>query len=49
MTLELVPAPGEGSQRYEARAGEGQPEAVETKYRCKARSHEWKVRASAAA
>ena len=32
----------------EDRASEGQEAAVETKYRCKACGHEWKVRVAAA-
>jgi hypothetical protein len=39
----------EGSQRHEEPAGEGQSEAVEAEHRCKDRSHEWRVRAPAAA
>ena len=42
--------PACGSDRYEFRSRrnvaqeEGQGEAVETKYRCKACGHEWRVR-----
>jgi len=45
--------PACGGQDYQFRsrrkvAEEGKPEAVETKYRCKACGHEWRVRVPAA-
>ncbi len=47
------PKCGSGDYQFRSRkkipAGNGEPEAVETKYRCKACEHEWKVRAPAAA
>jgi DNA-directed RNA polymerase subunit M/transcription elongation factor TFIIS len=51
--MEQKPArtcPACGSTEYVFRsrkkipAGDGQPEAMETKYRCKSCEHEWKVR-----
>ncbi len=41
------PACGSGDYQFRSRrlvTEEGKPEAVETKYRCKACNHEWKVR-----
>jgi hypothetical protein len=42
------PACGSGDYQFRSRkkvgAEQGQREAVETKYRCKACEHEWKVR-----
>ena len=47
------PKCGSGDYQFRSRkkvpAEKDQPEAVETKYRCKACAHEWKVRAPAAA
>jgi transposase-like protein len=47
MPTRTCPACGSGEYQFRSRkkvAGQGKPEAVETKYRCKACNHEWKVR-----
>jgi len=47
------PKCGSGDYQFRSRkkipAQEDEPEAVETRYRCKACRHEWKVRAPAVA
>jgi DNA-directed RNA polymerase subunit M/transcription elongation factor TFIIS len=48
--LKTCPKCGSGEYTFRGRkkveAENGEPEAVETKYRCKACGHEWKVRAA---
>ena len=46
--MKTCPKCGSGDYQFRGRkkveAGRGEPEVVETKYRCKACGHEWKVR-----
>ena len=51
--VRTCPKCGSGDYQFRSRkkipAQKDEPEAVETRYRCKACQHEWKVRAPAAA